>query len=97
MTILKNGLKHWKHNESKVWKSICDVFSRIWDMGSYCICIGNRLVMSWWYFMCGLSAIILISDWNGRLETTVKKWEQKLGIPVYYAPSDSLDMDISNP
>ena len=47
--------------------------------------------------MCGLSAIILISDWNGRLEPTVKKWEQKLGIPVYYAPSDSVDMEISNP
>ena len=47
--------------------------------------------------MCGLSAIILISDWNGRLEPTVKKIEQKLGIPVYYAPSDSVDMEIDNP
>tara|TARA_Y100000590_G_C15380578_1_gene886154 strand:+ start:65 stop:283 length:219 start_codon:yes stop_codon:yes gene_type:complete len=53
--------------------------------------------MAWWYFMCGLSAIILISDWNGRLEPTVKKIEQKLGIPVYYAPSDSVDMEIDNP
>ena len=53
--------------------------------------------MSWGYFMCGLSAIILISDWNGTLEPTVKKWEEKLGIPVYYAPNDSMDVQINNP
>jgi len=47
--------------------------------------------------MCGLSTIILISDWNGTLEPTVKKWEEKLGIPVYYAPNDSMDVQISNP
>ena len=41
--------------------------------------------------------VILIADARGTLEPTVKKWEQKLGIPVYYAPSDSVDMDISNP
>ena len=47
--------------------------------------------------MCGLSTIILISDWNGTLEPTVKKWEEKLGIPVYYAPNDSMDVQINNP
>jgi len=25
--------------ESKVWKSIYEIFSRIWDMGSYCLYI----------------------------------------------------------
>ena len=34
---------------------------------------------------------------KGTLEPTVKKIEEKFGIPVYYAPSDSIDMDISNP
>ena len=53
--------------------------------------------MSWWYFMCGLSTIILISDWNGTLQPTVKKWEEKLGIPVYYAPNDSMDVQINIP
>jgi hypothetical protein len=33
----------------------------------------------------------------GTLEPTVKKIEQKLGIPVYYAPSDSVDMEIDDP
>ena len=41
--------------------------------------------------------VILIADARGTLEPTVKKWEQKLGIPVYYAPNDSLDVDISDP
>tara|TARA_Y100000401_G_C8137175_1_gene133048 strand:+ start:69 stop:227 length:159 start_codon:yes stop_codon:yes gene_type:complete len=40
---------------------------------------------------------ILIADAKGTLEPTVKKWEQKLGIPVYYAPSDSVEMEISDP
>ncbi len=53
--------------------------------------------MTWFYFMCGLSLTILISDARGTLEPTVKKIEQKLGIPVYYAPSDSVDMEINNP
>ena len=44
-----------------------------------------------------LALVILIADARGTLEPTVKKIEQKLGIPVYYAPSDSVDMDISNP
>ena len=93
-----NNLRRGRvNNESKIWKFICEVFSRIWDMGSYCICIRNRLVMSWWYFMWGLSTIILISDWNGRLEPTVKKWEQKLGIPVFYEEVSDSTNHISNP
>jgi hypothetical protein len=41
--------------------------------------------------------VILIADAKGTLEPTVKKIEQKLGIPVYYAPSDSVDMEIDDP
>ena len=44
-----------------------------------------------------LAAIILWADHNGTLEPTVKKIEQKFGIPVYYAPNDSMDVQISNP
>ena len=44
-----------------------------------------------------VSLAILISDARGTLEPTVKKWEEKLGIPVHYAQSDSVDMEISDP
>ena len=44
-----------------------------------------------------LALDILIADARGTLEPAVKKIEQKLGIPVYYAPNDSLDMDINDP
>ena len=51
----------------------------------------------WFKIHVLVSLVILIADARGTLEPTVKKWEQKLGIPVYYAPSDSLDMNISDP
>tara|TARA_R100000315_G_C5229428_1_gene140351 strand:- start:1814 stop:2044 length:231 start_codon:yes stop_codon:yes gene_type:complete len=44
-----------------------------------------------------LAAIILWANHTNKLEPAVKKIEQKLGIPVYYAPNDSTEMDISNP
>ena len=53
--------------------------------------------MLWFYIHCAIAIVILIADAKGTLEPTVKKIEQKLGIPVYYAPSDSIDMEISNP
>ena len=53
--------------------------------------------MSWFYAHCVVALLILIADARGTLEPTIKKIEQKLGIPVYYAPSDSLDMEISDP
>ena len=50
------------------------------------------------YFLhCEIAIEILIADVKGTLEPTVKKIEEKFGIPVYYAPSDSIDMEISNP
>lgn len=53
--------------------------------------------MTWFYTLCVTAIAILIADANGTLEPTVKKWEQKLGIPVYYAPEDSVDMEMDNP
>ena len=53
--------------------------------------------MAWFYTHCLIAIVILIADARGTLEPTVKKIEQKLGIPVYYAPSDSVDMEINNP
>ena len=53
--------------------------------------------MGWFYTHCVIAIIILIADATGKLEPAVKQIEQKLGIPVYYAPNDSVDMDIDNP
>jgi hypothetical protein len=53
--------------------------------------------MLWFYIHCAIAIVILIADVKGTLEPTVKKIEEKFGIPVYYAPSDSIDMEISNP
>ena len=44
-----------------------------------------------------LAIAILVADARGTLEPTVKKIEEKLGIPVYYAPNDSMDVEINNP
>ena len=51
----------------------------------------------WFKIHVLVSLAILISDARGTLEPTVKKIEQKFGIPVYYAPNDSMDVQISNP
>ena len=51
----------------------------------------------WFKIHVLVSLTILISDARGTLEPTVKKIEQKFGIPVYYAPNDSMDVQISNP
>ena len=51
----------------------------------------------WFKIHVLVSLALIISDARGTLEPTVKKIEQKLGIPVYYAPNDSLDVDISDP
>tara|TARA_Y100001963_G_C6480490_1_gene308739 strand:+ start:203 stop:421 length:219 start_codon:yes stop_codon:yes gene_type:complete len=53
--------------------------------------------MIWFYAHCVIAIAILIADARGTLEPTVKKWEEKLGIPVHYAQSDSVDMEISEP
>ena len=53
--------------------------------------------MGSFYTHCIVALVILTADYFGKLEPTVKKIEQKLGIPVYYAPSDSVDMEINNP
>ena len=53
--------------------------------------------MAWFYTHCVVALLILIADARGTLEPAVKKIEQTLGIPVYYAPSDSVDMEIDDP
>ena len=57
----------------------------------------EKLMTLWIKAHIILAAIILWADHNGTLEPTVKKIEQKFGIPVYYAPNDSMDVEISNP
>ena len=53
--------------------------------------------MLWFYLHCVIAIVILIAEANGKLEPAVKQIEQKLGIPVYYAPSDSVDLEINDP
>ena len=53
--------------------------------------------MSWFYTHIVFACVVLIADARGTLEPAVKKIEEKFWIPVYYAPSDSIDMEISNP
>ena len=56
-----------------------------------------KVLNTWFYLHCVVAVIILIADARGTLEPTVEKWEQKFGIPIYYAPNDSMDVRISNP
>ena len=53
--------------------------------------------MGWFYTHCVIAIVILIADATGKLEPAIKQIEQKLGIPVYYAPSDSVDLEINDP
>ena len=49
------------------------------------------------YLHCVVAIVIVIADARGTLEPTVKDLEQKFGIPVYYAPNDSMEVEISEP
>ena len=53
--------------------------------------------MIWFYIHCVIAIVILIADAKGTLEPTVKKIEQKLGIPVYYEEVSDSTNQISNP
>ena len=52
--------------------------------------------MTWFYLHCAIAIVIVIADARGTLEPTVKDLEQKFGIPVYYAPNDSMEVEISD-
>ena len=47
--------------------------------------------MTWFYFICPLSLVILISDKKGTLEPAINKFEEKIGI--YTPPPDSTESD----
>ena len=49
------------------------------------------------YLHCVVAIVIVIADARGTLEPTVKDLEQKFGIPVYYVPNDSMEVEISEP
>mgnify|MGYP003115556772 FL=1 len=49
--------------------------------------------MTWFYTLCVIAIVIVTADVKGTLEPTVKKWEQKLGIPV---PYDTTEVDTTN-
>jgi len=51
----------------------------------------------WFKIHVLVSLALIISDARGTLEPTVKKIEQKLGIPVYYEEVSDSTNQISNP
>ena len=53
--------------------------------------------MTWFYLHCVIAIVIVIADARGTLEPAVKILEKKLGIPVYYTPNDSMEVEISDP
>ena len=53
--------------------------------------------MTWFNLHCVIAIVIVIADSRGTLETSVKDLEQRLGIPVYYESSDSMEVEISEP
>ena len=53
--------------------------------------------MSWFYAHCIVALIILLADARGTLEPTVKKIEERFGIPVYYEEVSDSTNQISNP
>ena len=63
MTI-KTVSQETQNNESKIWKSICEVFNRIWNMEYNRICNWDRMVMHqvWTYVlaMAAVGTIIMI-------------------------------------
>ena len=42
--------------------------------------------MTWFYVHCLLAIVIIVKDHNGTLETSVNRFEQRIGI---YTPPDS--------
>ena len=51
--------------------------------------------LTWFYFICFLSATVLWKDYNGTLEEDLNKFEERLGIRTEL-PSDSIE-NISPP
>ena len=45
---------------------------------------------AWFYFHCVLALVILVKDYNGTLEDSLNKFEQKIGL---YTEPDTTDTE----
>ena len=52
--------------------------------------------MTWFYLHCAVAVVILIADARGTLESTIKHWERKLGIPVQEEVEKIEDLEEEN-
>ena len=50
--------------------------------------------LTWFYFHVVLAGIIIYKDYNGTLEESLNKFEEKIGI---YTPSDTTEDEIEVP
>ena len=50
----------------------------------------NQPNLTWFYFHIVLALIIIVKDYNGTLEGSLNKFEQKIGL---YTPPDTTDME----
>tara|TARA_B100000214_G_scaffold23392_1_gene15490 strand:- start:276 stop:491 length:216 start_codon:yes stop_codon:yes gene_type:complete len=48
--------------------------------------------MDWFYFHCVLALVILISDYNGTLEPTINKFEERIGVRTEVEP-DTVNLE----
>jgi len=46
--------------------------------------------MNWFYFHCVLAIVILVKDYNGTLEESLNRFEERIGIRTEL-PSDSTE------
>ena len=63
--------------------------------------------LTWFYFICVLSATVLWKDYNGTLEESLNNFEKKIGLytepdttntetpPFYIPPIESIEADSS--
>ena len=64
--------------------------------------------ISWFEFLCALALVILVKDYNGTLEESLNRFEEKIGIrtelppdtidatPPYYIPPIEKEKDGNN-
>ena len=46
--------------------------------------------LSWFDFLCALALVIIVKDYNGTLEESLNKFEEKIGIRTELPP-DTID------
>ena len=50
--------------------------------------------LSWFYFICLLSATVLWKDYNGTLEESLNNFEKKIGLYTYVDTTEDIDTEV---